>query len=263
MSDREKDLQAEELADLARRLEAALDVEAPEARHEKALFVAGIGARRRSRRWLGSLAPALAAVVLLVAIGIASRDAQPGQALFGVREALDKVGLAPSTTNEIREYLTRAENLVVEAESLSSSAPTSVEGLVSRAERELDRANDLVGELDSDRRAPYENEIEALEERADAAENRADDTLDAREDAEDQDSSGSGSGGGDSSGPGSGGDDDSSGSGSGGGGDDDDDSSGSGSGGDDDSSGSGSGGGDDSSGSGSGSDGAGDSSGKG
>ena len=272
MSDREKDLQAEELADLARRLEAALDVEAPEARHEKALFVAGVGASRRSRRWLGSLAPAMAAVVLLVAIGIASRDAQPGQALFGVREALDKVGLAPSTTNEIREHLTRAENLVVEAESVAASAPTSVEALVSRAERELDRANDLVGELDSDRRAPYENEIEALEERADAAEDRADDTLDALEDAEDEDSSGSGSGGGgdDSSGSGSrddgssgsGSDEDSSGSGSGGGGNDDD-SSGSGSGGNDDSSGSGSGGGGDSSGSGSGSDGDGDSSGPG
>lgn len=262
MSDRDKDLQAEELADLARRLETALEVDAPEARREKALFVAGVGASRRSRRWLGSLAPALAAVALLVAIGIASRDAQPGQALFRVREALDKVGLAPSTTNEIREHLARAENLVVEAESAAASAPTSVEGLVSRAERELDRASDLVGELDSDRRAAFENEIEALEERAEAAEDRADDTLDARDDAEDEDfggrgsdgddgdSGGSGSGDGDSSGSDSGSDDDdSSGSGSG----EDDDSSGSGSG-SDDSSGSGSGGDDDSSGSGSGGD---------
>ena len=270
MSDREKDLQAEELADLARRLETALDVDAPEARSEKALFVAGIGANKR-RHGFGPLVPALAAVVLLVAIGIVSRTAQPGQALFPVRKALDKVGLAPSATNEIRDLLDRAERIVVQAESSATSAPTRVEALVHEVWAVLDEADELVGELDSDRRDSYETEIDVLEERAEAAEDRADETIDAREEAEQDagdssgsgsgsggdDSSGSGSGGDDSSGSGSGSDDDSSGSGSGG-----DDSSGSGSGGDD-SSGSGSGGGDDSSGSGSGGSGGDDSSGSG
>ena len=257
MSDREKDLQAEELADLARRLETALDVDAPAARSEKALFVAGIGANKRSRGF-GPLVPALAAVVLLVAIGIMSRTAQPGQALFPVRKALDKVGLAPSATNEIRDLLDRAERIVVQAESSATSAPTRVEALVHEVWAVLDEADELVGDLDSDRRGPYEREIDVLEERAEAAEDRADETIDAREEAEEEagDSSGSGpgSGGDDSSGSGSGADDDSSGRGSG----SDDGSSGSGSGSDDSSgsgSGSGSGGGDDSSGSGSGDDG--------
>lgn len=252
MSDRERDVReddVERLAETARRLEAALQAEAPEARSERALFVAGVGAKRRPRPWLGSLAPAMAAVVVLLVIGFASRTAQPGQALFRVREALGTVGLAPSAANEIRDELDRAEALVTRAESSALTAPTRVEAIVREVWAALERADDLVGELDSDRREPFEREIRALDERADAAEDRADETLDALEEAAEEadeareDSSGSGSGGDDSSGSGSGGDDDgsngddSSGSGSGGGGDN----SGSGSGGEGDSSGSGSG----------------------
>ena len=261
MNEREKDLQAAELADLARRLEAALDVEAPEARSEKALFVAGAGARARRSSWTAALFPATAAVAVLIAVALVSRTALPGQALYPVRKVLGGVGLAPSTAREARALLDDAEGLVVAAEGAAPSSPTRAQGLALEALSVLREAERLADELDGERTEAFDREIDALEDRAEEADDLADDTLDEREDAEDRgdsgdDSSGPGSGGDDSSGPGSGGDD-SSGSGSGG-----DDSSGSGSGGDD-SSGSGSGGGDDSSGSGSGDDSSGSSSGGG
>ena len=269
MNEREKDLHAEELADLARRLEAALDAEAPDARSEKALFVAGVGARRRHASWTAALVPATAAVAVLISVAVVSQGALPGQALYPVRKALDRVGLAESPAREVRELLGEAERLVTAAEGAAPSSPTEAQELAIDALAALREADDLAGELDGERQEAFEREIEALEERAEEAEDLADDTIDEREEAEEEaeerdDSSGRGSGGddsdGDSSGPGSGGDD---GSGSGSGSDDDDnsgsgsgsgdDNSGSGSGLDDDSSGSGSGGGD-SSGSGSGED---------
>ena len=268
MSDNEKDLRQEDLEPTAERIEAALSVDVPDARREKAMFVAGVGAARRSRGWLGPYVPALAAVIMLLAIGIVARTAQPGQTLYPVRKVLGNVGLAPSTAGDIRGELDRADKLLVRAAANVTSDPALAQELVRGAWSALDRAEELAGELDSDRRGPFEREIEALEERAEQADEAAEETLEAREEAAEDaegDSSGSGSGGGDSSGSGSGsgGDDDSSGPGSG------DDSSGSGSGSDEDSSGSGSGGdssgsgGDDSSGSGSGSGSGGDSSGSG
>jgi hypothetical protein len=246
MSDKESDMRQEGFEPIAERIETALGVDVPDARREKAMFVAGVGAAHRSRGWLGPYVPALAAVILLLAIGLVSRTAQPGQALFPVRKVLGNVGLAPSTAGDIRAELSRADKLLVRAATNVTSAPAAAQELVREAWAALDRAEELVGELDSDRRGPFEREIEALEERAEQAEEAAEETLEAREEAAEEaedDSSGSGSGGGDgssgsgsgrgdSSGTGSGGDDSVSGgdsSGSGGG-----DSSGSGSGGDDD-----------------------------
>ncbi len=226
MSDREKDLQAEELADLARRLEAALEVEAPGAHREKALFVAGAAARRRSPAWSGALAPAAAVVVVLVVLALVSRTAQPGETLYPVRQVLGGVGLAPSTAREIRTQLDRAEELVAQAAASATTSPERAKSLAFDADATLERAERLVDELDGARQEAFENEIEALEERADAAYDAADDALDEREDEDDSSGSGSGEDD-DSSGPGSG-SDDSSGSGSGGG-----DSSGKGSGSDD------------------------------
>ncbi|MDQ3951721.1 MAG: hypothetical protein M3279_01975 [Actinomycetota bacterium] len=255
MNDREKDLQAEELADLARRLERALEVEAPDARREKALFVAGAGARARRSPWTAALVPATAAVALLVALAVVSRTALPGQTLYPVRKVLGGVGLAPSTAREVRSHVDEAEELVTAAAASAVSEPARAQDLAQEAMGVLAEAEELVNELDGERADAFDREIDTLEERAKAAYDEADDTLDEREEEaesrEDRgDSGGRGSGGGDddSSGPGSG-DDDSSGSGSGGG---NDDSSGPGSGRDDSSS-SGSGG-DDSSGPGSGDD---------
>lgn len=260
MNEREKDPRAEELADLARRLESALEVEAPEARSEKALFVAGVGTHARRSSWTAALVPA-AAVAVLIALAVVSRTALPGQTLYPVRKVLGGVGLAPSTAAETRALLSEAEQLVVTAEGAVLSAPTRAQELARRAMVKLEEAERLAGELDGERADSFDAEIDALEDRADDAYDAADDTLDEREEAAEEDGD-EPERGDDSSGPGSGGGDDSSGSGSGGDGSGDDDSSGSGSGGDDsggdDSSGSGSGGddsgGDDSSGSGSGGD---------
>lgn len=256
MNEHENDLQPEELAELERRLEAALEIEAPDARNARALFVAGAGARARRSSWTAALVPATAAVAVLIALAVVSRTALPGQALYPVRNVLGRVGLAPSTANEVRELLDDAERLVAAAEGAATSSPERAQDLAFEAKATLREAEELVDELDGERADAFDREIEALEDRADEAEDVADDTLDAREEAEEvDDSSGRGSGGDDSSGRGSGGDD-SSGSGSGdddssGSGSGDDDDNGSGSGDDDDSSGSGSGGDDDSSGSGS------------
>jgi hypothetical protein len=270
VDDREKDLQAEDLADLARRLEAALDVETPDARSEKALFVAGAGTRARRSPWSAALVPATAAVAVLIVLGVVSRSALPGQTLYPVRKVLGGVGLAPSTAGEVRERIDRAERLVDDAAADVVSSPDRAMDLALRAISVLDEAERLADEVDGSRKDALDAEIDALEDRADAAYDEAEDNLEEREreveDGDDptgsgsgddssgsgsgDDSSGSGSGDDDSSGSGSGGDDsgdddDSSGSGSGGDDGDDDDSSGSGSGGDDDSSGSGSGGDDD------------------
>jgi uncharacterized membrane protein YgcG len=245
VSDRERDLQAEELAELARRLEAALEVETPDARRERALFVAGATARHPRGAWGAALAPGAAAVAVLVVLALMSRTALPGETLFPVRKVLGNVGLAPSTTREIRAHLGRADALVTDAASLVHSEPGRAQQLAFRAEAALTEAETLVDELDGDRRDAYGEEIDALEERAETAYEAAEEVLEEREEATGDggrgggDSSGVGSGSGDSGGSGSGGgEDDSSGPGSG------DDSGRSGSG--DDSSGSGSGGGDDS-----------------
>lgn len=239
MNDREKDLHAEELADLARRLEAALEADAPEARREKALFVAGVGARgTRRSAWGAALVPATAAVAVLIVLGVVSRTALPGQALYPVRKVLGGVGLAPSTARETGVLVDAAERLVVAAEGATVSAPTTAQDLARRALAKLEEAERLAGELDGARAEAADREIDALEDRADDAYDAADDTLDQREDAEEDDNGSGGSG----SGSGSGGDGDSSGSGSGGdssGSGSRDDSSGSGSGGDGDSSGKG------------------------
>ena len=169
MSDREKDLQAQELADLARRLEAALEVETPDARSEKALFVAGAGARRRSSSWLGVLVPGAAVVVVLLVVGLVSRTALPGDTLFPVRKVLGGVGLAPSTAKEVRARMDEAERLVVAASEVIFTSPEQARRLALQALSALEETDELVDEIEGARQESFEDEIEALEERADAA----------------------------------------------------------------------------------------------
>ncbi|MFN2586817.1 MAG: hypothetical protein ABR613_01685 [Actinomycetota bacterium] len=251
MSDAERHLRddAGQTEETARRVEEMLRVDAPDARREKAMFVAAVATAHSRRRRFAALAPAVAAVALLTAIGIVSRTAQPGQALFAVRKVLGNVGLAPSAAAEIRTELDRAERLIVAASNSATTEPVTAQELVRGAWAALEAAEELVGELDSDRRDAFDDRIDALNGRAEAAHEAAEEALEAREEAaeeaedarkddssghgaDDDDSSGSGSGSGDddSSGPGPGGEGDSSGPGSGG---DDAGSSGSGSGGGD------------------------------
>lgn len=270
------DPQLASLARAADRLERSLDVEAPDAYGERALFIQGVAARRPGFPWARLMVPVMAAslFVLFVALG---RDAQPGDALYGFRTALTRVGLAEdpgqsaiAILNDAEEELERgnerldsgnfigargsAEKVlrqVQQAKALleDASGERREEGL-ERAEDVLDGARELNEEIEeeefeNDPSEQAEERLEREEERREEAEEAAEEEAEEAEEAG-EDNSGSGSddsGGDDNSGSGSdSGGDDNSGSGS----DDSggDDSSGSGSGGDsgsDDSSGSGGG----------------------
>jgi hypothetical protein len=254
--------EVEPLVEVAARLEERMDVDAPAAARERALFTRGVGLRRKRFNPLRVVSPALAVVGLVAIIAVIGGRALPGETLYPVREALGSVGLANLPEEEFEEHTDDADRLLTQAViALGNDEPGRAESLALRAMIELEEARGLVEELARSSRAEAAAQVDRLLGRARTLITAAALTIEGAGDDDssgpgsgdednsgpgsgDDDSSGSGSGGGDSSGPGSG-DDDSSGSGSGGG-----DSSGPGSG-DDDSSGSGSEGGD-SSGSGSG-----------
>ncbi|MGH2734625.1 MAG: hypothetical protein ACRDKZ_03510, partial [Actinomycetota bacterium] len=249
------------------------EISAPSARRDRALFVAGVAARKPKPIWQRALVPAMGVAIVFISLSVASLKAAPGQALWSVRNVLNSVGLA-QPVEIVNKGIRAAEADVERAEDALDDDD------LDQAQRFVDRALERVGEasihledLSGEAREEAVEDIEDVrEDVSDTREDIAKARLElfeerAEERAGDDDSSGPGSGSDDdsddSSGPGSDDDSDDS-SGSGSGDSDSDDSSGSGSGGSgsDDSSGSGSGGSgsDDSSGRGSGSD---DSSGKG
>ena len=287
---RSSDPEVDALAEQAERVREGLSVLAPEARHERALFVQGIAGRSRSLPALRFLAPAAIVVAGIVALAGFGRNALPGQTLWPVREALSTVGLAATPEEEIDRRIDSARAQCREAADLEISHPEHAQDLVMGAIGDLDRAKALAEDLDPDQRSTYLLAITEIEDWAiEMIVETSERTEEGAGPAEDEDDSGPGedSGPSDNSGPGSGDDDSGSGGGDDSGGDDNsgsgsddsdgDDSSGSGGGDDsggDDSSGSGSGdsdgddssgsgGGDDSSGSGSGDSGGDDSSGSG
>jgi uncharacterized membrane protein YgcG len=256
-----------ELASLSRmadRLERGLNVDAPESPRERALFIQGVAARKPGFPWGRILVPITAASLLVAFVAI-SREAGPGDALYGVRKALDKVGLAENPARSARPLLDEAEELLVRAENfldeenyraarqtalravpyLDEASELLEDGSGEFASEQSDRLEDLYDEandiiVEAIERADDREEAEQRAERREEAAERAEERQEEREDRQ-EDNSGPGGGGGDgddNSGPGGGGDDggggDSSGSGGGGG-----DSSGSGSGSDSGGSGSG------------------------
>jgi hypothetical protein len=232
------------------------EIPEPAGRRDRAMFVAGVAARRPPPVWRRALVPAAAMFVVLFALSIGSLEAAPGQTLYPLRNALSSVGLANQPVEVVDRVIRRAEVSLERAEDLLDENQdfSSAEAMTRETLAHLGEARVLLKELSG----------EAWEERADAIADLNDDAFDLIEDireerAEAAAEAGEEAGGGDdNSGSGSESDDDSSGPGSGsddsGSGSDD---SGSGSSG----SGSGSGSGDsgsrsgDSSGSGSGSDG--------
>ena len=238
------------------------EIPEPSARRDRALFVAGVAARKPKPIWQRALAPAMGVAIVFISLSVASLKAAPGQALWSVRNALNSVGIAPPV--EIVNRSIRAAEADVERadDALDRDDLDEADRLAARALEHVGATMTHLEDLPGERR---EEAVETIEDIRDDVFGIREDIVDARLDlreerAEGDDSSGSGSDDSDSSGKGSG-SDDSSGSGSEGSGSDDsgsDDSSGSGSGGSgsDDSSGSGSGGSgsDDSSGEGSGSD---------
>ena len=105
-----------ELASLSRmadRLERGLNVDAPEANRERALFIQGVAARKPGFPWGRILVPLTAASMLVAFVAI-SREAGPGDALYGVRKAFSKVGLAPGTARDANQLLDEAEETIGE-----------------------------------------------------------------------------------------------------------------------------------------------------
>ena len=223
------------------------EIPEPEDRRDRAMFVAGVAARRPPPLWRRALVPATAIFVVLFALSIGSLRASPGQTLFPLRNALSSVGIAQEPVEVVDRVIRRAEVNLERAEEMLDDNEDFA-GAEARTEQtlaQLGEANGLLRHLSGEAREERAGEISDLNEDAfelleEIDEERADAAQDAREESDDGD---------DSSGPGSGSDDDDDSSGPGSGGSDDSGSSGSGSG----SSGSGSG----SSGSGSGSSGSG------
>jgi hypothetical protein len=229
--------EVETLVEVAARLEERLDVDAPAAGRERALFTSGVGLRRKGLNPLRVVIPALAVVGLVAIIAFVGGRALPGETLYPVREALDSVGLANLPEEEFEDHIDDAERLLTQsADALGSDEPSRAESFALRAMIELEATRGLIEELNRSNRDEAAAEVDRL--RGDARTLITTAALTIEGAGDEDDSSGPGSGDADdSSGPGSGDEDDSSGPGSG----DEDDSSGPGSGDEDDSSGPGSG----------------------
>jgi hypothetical protein len=215
--------EVETLVEVATRLEERLDVDAPAAGGERALFTRGVGLRRKGFNPLRVVVPALAVVGLVAIIVFVGGRALPGETLYPVREALDSVGLANLPEEEYEDLIDDAERLLTQsANALGSDELGRAEGLALRAMIELEAARGVIEELDRSNRDEAAAEVDRLFGEARVLITSAVQLIEA---GEDEDNSGPG-GNDDSSGPGSGDEDDSSGPGSG----DEDDSSGPGSG---------------------------------
>jgi hypothetical protein len=243
------DPEVRELVDTAERVRSGFSVEAPQARHERAMFVSGAATRTRRSTWRTSLVPILATSAVLVGLAFLSLQAMPGDALFRVRQALDSVGLGGLPVDSVDRRLTTGEELVEEAtKAFEDHRLEAATARATRAIQVLGSARDLLLSLGPEYEGNRGPRIEALSVEARNIIVAAAAAELERVEGRSGPNRGSDAHG-NNSGPGSGGDgDDSSGPGSGGG---SDDNSGSGSGSGDDSSGSGSGSTTDNSGSGS------------
>jgi hypothetical protein len=240
--DRTGDEELDALVDTAEDLTNRFAAQTPGRPEARAMFIEGVGARKRSI--MSSLAlPGLAVVILLLALAVFGRSALPGESLYPVRNVLRSAGLAEAPDEDIKREIDDAVLSIGRARVASERDLPLAERLAVAALMSLGRAEGYLDEVGAADRALYEDRIDSLRLRAIAL---------IRATLDEDDNSGPGSGD-DNSGPGS---DDS-------GSDDSGDSSGSGS--DDSGSGdsSGSGSDDPSESSGPGSDGSGDSSGSG
>ncbi len=104
------------LVAVAHELDLAFASEPASRSRERAMFVAGIGARRRGVSLGRFLVPALA-VMLVVLVGVAGRLALPGDALYPVRQVLETLRLAPSPWKAVDQDIARGARLVAAAES--------------------------------------------------------------------------------------------------------------------------------------------------
>ena len=196
------------------------EIPEPDDRRDRAMFVAGVGARRQPPVWRRALVPAASMFVVLSALSIGSLEAAPGQTLYPLRNALSSVGLAEEPVEVVDRVIRRAEVSLERAETLLDEGEdfSGAEALTRRTLSHLGEASALLKELSGEAREERAEEIADLNDDAfdlleDIDEERADAAEEARKDAEDSDDNeGSGS---DDDDRGRGSDDDSSGPGSG------------------------------------------------
>lgn len=222
----------------------AVKVEVPDAERERAIFVRAIGARRRSLLRQAFVPAMSAAGALVLVLLYAGFFAEPGSALYSVRQALDDAGITQSSSKEIDATLLSAERDLASANAILEVDEKEAVRLAISAIEKVGQARSLLADFKDSDHEELVAQADLLEDKAlsliqytarSEDRERADDNSGpGGGDGDDDDNSGPGSGDGDdddNSGPGSGdGDDDRSGSGggddenSGPGGDDDDNS---------------------------------------
>ena len=143
------------LVEVARDLERTFSVDTASKARERAMFVAGVGARRRGPHIARFLVPALA-VLLIIMVGLAGRVALPGDTLYPVRQALQKVGLATSAWEAIDADIARATRHIDAAETALAAgdlvaAEQSADVAITRLGRALERIETIDGAGKSDR----------------------------------------------------------------------------------------------------------------
>ena len=187
------------LADVARRLKGLMDVEAPEAGRERAMFAAAVGGRQRVTPWR-HLAPVVAVASLLAAVFVGGRAAAPGDALYPVRRVLQEVDLAPRLSDRVAHRLALAQAQLAEADALVVERPRRAQVLAANVLKALGAIEELLGDLPADEREVYELAAAELEDKARVTSITAASIIAGRQPGEPED---------DRSGPGGGSDDDS------------------------------------------------------
>ena len=94
------------------------EIPKPADRRDRAMFVAGVAARRPQPIWRRALVPAMAMFLVLFALSIGSLEAAPGQTLYPLRNALSSVGLAEQPVEVVDRVIRRAEVSLERAEEL-------------------------------------------------------------------------------------------------------------------------------------------------
>jgi hypothetical protein len=162
--ERTGDVEIDGLVDVADDLTRQLAVGVPSQPRERALFIEGVGARKRS--FLSSLiAPAIAVAALMLVIAVIGRTALPGDSLYPVRKVLRSAGLATSPATDLERELEKAQLDIDKAQAAvdrgSDPVPSAVAALM-----HLGRAEGYLNEVDASDRVGFEGDIAFLEEQA-------------------------------------------------------------------------------------------------
>ena len=206
--ERTGDEEVDALVDTADDLMTRFATPTPSRPEGRAMFIEGVGARRRSIA-SSLVVPGLAVIILLLSVAIMGRSALPGESLYPVRNVLRSAGLAEAHDADIRRELDDAALLVSRARAALEESPATARRLAVSALMSLGRAEGYLDHVGSDDRVLFESRIDFLRSRATALILRPAEDGGANEGSDDvgDDNSGSGSGSDDSGSDDSGSDD--------------------------------------------------------